>query len=201
MNTIVGVVGAFSAGLATSVGPCAAPRYLTLMSRLTSMRGTRRAVTLATFVVGVVTTQLLLALIGGAAATVLALTHVLYWGLALSFTLSGLAITVVRRGCTRHATNPASRGTFLAAVSSGVTLSPCCTPLAVGLGMGAASGSAGGAVLSLVAFTVGHVTPVLTLGASCSMLMKRLSASGTDALATLAGACSIALGISYGISA
>lgn len=194
---------AFVAGISTSIGPCAAPRYLALLGTLNAGDSWRRVRSVAVFAGGLAASYAVVALVAGALGMMIAYTRLLFVVLAISFCASGLMTIVVRRSC-KHDEHrvPVSRG-FFSGAASGLVLSPCCTPFVAGTGMlAAASGSSLTAAATLTAFLAGHVAPVLVAGVFGAWAANGIrSAAGADAIATAGATCSLALGLYYGLAA
>ena len=183
-------LGAFAAGFATSMGPCAAPRYLALVALCSKAHRGARWLRAALFATGIVVCYVLLA---QAAASLGRLAHLspwLYAAMALAFLALGVhTLATVERGqgCSHGAS-------LFAGSAAGLLISPCCTPLLGFSGIAASHGSAA-ATLCIAAFAVGHVTPLALV--PLGLQLQR----GGPASATLNGGLSIALAAYCGLLA
>lgn len=201
--TAASLGAAFVAGISTSVGPCAAPRYLALIGSLQSCRSRDRAVAIGTFAGGLATSYAACAFVAGVLGFVLMHSREMFAALAIAFCTSGILTMVARDGCAHHATGTQPSRGFLSGFASGLVVSPCCAPFVAGTGiLAAASGSAIDAAAALAAFLFGHVAPVLIAGGSSLAVPAGIrSATLRGAMATIGGTCSIALGLYYGLTA
>jgi cytochrome c biogenesis protein CcdA len=196
---------AFAAGLATSVGPCVAPRYVAVAALANAARRPWRVV--AGFVAGLVGAYVALGLAAGALGRLWSTSSAIYLGLAAALAAGGL-VTLLRDS---HAHAPAQArrvpvslgGTLLLGASSALVVSPCCTPALAGIaGLTTLSGRTGEGLALLVAFALGHALPLLgaaALGARAAALLERVSASGAPAV--VAASLMLALAAYYGVLA
>ena len=194
----------FAAGILTSAGPCAAPRYITAAALASAPRSWP---VLAAFGAGIAGAYVVL---GAAAGTLSALysgSRVLYAVLAIALGVGG-AIALLRAGTAhRHHDVPPARspraslgGAFLLGSASAFVVSPCCTPVVAAIGGLTMAGgrSAEGAAL-LGAFGCGHALPVLAAGAIGTQLSARVRALGASgASAVVTGGLMFALAAYYG---
>jgi cytochrome c biogenesis protein CcdA len=198
---------AVAAGIATSVGPCVAPRYIALAAVLGKRR---RALTIAAFVTGMLTAYAALGFGTGLLAQVTGHASALYVVLALALAGGG-AVTLLRRGgCERaHHEHPAARapkrlsGVFSLGAGSAFVVSPCCTPVvAAVIGLGASDANVLARAALLAAFALGHAAPLFaagSLGALCSRFFRTWETS--PAPAVVSGSLMLALGAYYGLLA
>jgi cytochrome c biogenesis protein CcdA len=198
----VSLCGAFATGLATSVGPCAAPRYLTLAALVADANAKVRWTRAGWFIGGLVCCYLALAVMSSWAALVLSLSRVIYMALAAGFLCAGLNQLVARTTCSHTSTKHRSNGSLgLVGAGLGLVFSPCCTPIiALAGSYGAATASTGWLFYTL-AFVAGHIAP---LGfAACGLRASRHIARGYshNALATVSAGLMIALALYYGMLA
>jgi hypothetical protein len=182
--------GAFAAGMMTSVGPCAAPRYLALATLCGGSSGRTRWLRAALFAAGIVLCYALIAEAAAAFGTLLHLSGWLYAIMACAFLLYGirsLADTASGSACTHGAP-------LLAGSATALLLSPCCTPL-LAFAAAAAAGGPIAAAANAAAFAAGHIAPLalVPLGLQVSR--------GNGALATVNGGLAIALAGYYGLLA
>ncbi len=200
-----GLPFAILAGLATSVGPCVAPRYLALATLV----GHRRPfVPVLAFVGGIVVAYVALgstaAIVGAVIANVAAIDVVL----AVALIAGGLATIIAEPHACAHAieATPArsrASGAFALGAGSALVISPCCTPLlAAFAGLGAFDRDPLLAGAYLAAFALGHAAPLAlagVLGGAFAHRIRRLTA--TAAPAVVSGTLMIALGAYYGVLA
>jgi cytochrome c biogenesis protein CcdA len=195
----------FAAGIITSAGPCAAPRYITAAALA---GGPRSWPLLTAFGTGIAGAYVAL---GSAAGTLGALysgSRALYLLLALALAAGG-AVTLLRAGAGhRHQASPRAGqsaraslgGAFLLGCASALVVSPCCTPVVMtiaGLTMGGGRSAEGAALLG--AFGCGHALPVLAAGAIGTEISARVRAFGaSSAAAVVAGSLMLALAAYYG---
>lgn len=198
---------AVAAGIATSAGPCVAPRYIALAALLGNRR---RTLTVAAFVSGMLTAYAALGFGTGLLAGITGHASTLYAGLALVLVAGGL-FTLLRRADCEHAhrEHRAVRapkrlsGVFSLGAGSALVVSPCCTPVVaavIGLGANDANPLARAALLG--AFALGHAAPLFaagSLGTVCARFFRRWEAS--PAPAVVSGTLMLALGAYYGLLA
>lgn len=198
------VATAFTAGLATSVGPCVAPRYLALSAIAARTTGRARWTRIGSFVAGLLTCYALLGATASLIGQLIALSRVVYAVLALGFLAFGINALLVRRAC-EHALHapPSSAGALLSGGALGLVLSPCCSPvIAMLAAVGVSSGSPAASLGNAMAFAAGHVAPLITIGFGFSAAerfapVRAFSEVGT----TICGGLSLALAAYYGLLA
>jgi thiol:disulfide interchange protein DsbD len=203
----------FAAGLVTSVGPCAAPRYVAVAALAHASRAPWTVV--GAFAAGLVGAYVALGGAVGSAANALgalwSASPVVYAALAVALLAGGIA-TLLRAlpVVGAHACHPrGSRGTaglggvFLLGASSVLVVSPCCTPVVAGIaGLTIATGRAFDGVLLLAVFACGHVVPVAlagSLGDRLGAAVRRLAASQAPGI--ISGSLMLALAAYYGVLA
>ncbi|MBV8152349.1 MAG: hypothetical protein JOY59_12390 [Candidatus Eremiobacteraeota bacterium] len=192
---------AFVTGLASSLGPCVAPRYLIVSAALA---GGARAVEIAAFFLGTLGGFGCYAFAGSLLAMVQIGSHAIYGGIAIGLIAAGLAMLWQ----TSHADARCRRygrlslgGMFLLGVSSAFTLSPCCTPIAIAIGLQAASGSLLLALSSLLAFAAGHVGPLVAAWLAARRLRAMVWSDWAQTSSVIAGTLLLALGSVYAVLA
>jgi len=197
---------AFAAGVAGSIGPCAAPRYLALAGLAGGAETKTRLRTLAAFIAGVVC---------GSAAVVTSttlLTRALQWSSPLYASLSALFVAYgvfalfFRREhrCSAVRTRVASfGGAFGVGAACAALPSPCCTPALLALGaVGSASPSVAFGAVIAGAFAMGHLLPLIAVSLAADPMAKAFSARNAQgAVQTVGAGLSIALGAYYGVLA
>ena len=200
----------FAAGAVTSIGPCAAPRYVALAALANATRRPARIVT--AFVAGIVGAYIVLGVAAGTLGALWSASRLAYAALAVVLAVAG-GVTLLRAGNASHVheddaghnagTQASLGGTFLLGASSAFVVSPCCTPIVAGIaGLTTASGHTGEGVALLAAFACGHALPVVSagaLGARIARAMRRVTAS--HAPAVVAGTLMLALAAYYGVLA
>jgi cytochrome c-type biogenesis protein len=195
---------AFLAGLATSVGPCVAPRYLALAALAANTSGRRRWLRVACFMVGLLLCYTMVAVTASLVGAVIALSRFIYIGLAMYFLAHGLRAIMLPQSCK----GPRSAGSrsvsaLIAGGALGLVFSPCCTPVIGLMGtVAVSSGSIFTTLLAVLAFALGHLAPLATVGigldvGECFAFRRALQ----GAMDTIGGGLSLALVCYYGILA
>lgn len=194
------------AGVATSFGPCVAPRYIAIAALLNDRR---RTLTIAAFVCGMLTAYAALGFGAGLLGQVTGHASALYAVLALALVAGGL-VTLLRSPNCGHTHHPAPNaaphrlsGVFSLGAASAFVISPCCTPVvAAVIGMTAGDADPQSRALLLGAFALGHAAPLFlvgSLGAICARPLRTWNASPAPAI--VSGALMLALGGYYGMLA
>ncbi len=200
----------FAAGAVTSVGPCAAPRYVALAALVNASRRPWRIV--AAFAAGLIGAYVVLGVATGTVGALWSASGLVYAALAVALAVAGIA-TLVRGGGASHMHEDAAvlrgdvrasaGGTFLLGASSAFLVSPCCTPIVAGIaGLTTASGHTANGVALLATFACGHALPVVFAGAVGTRVadtVRGLAAS--HAPAVVAGTLMLALAAYYGVLA
>ena len=198
----------FAAGVATSVGPCVVPRYLTVAALAHARRPRRR---IAAYVTGIVIAYVLLGVAAGALGMLWRTSGAIYGSLAVLLAAGG-AVTLLHEPhacggpCSHRTASPAGGGlgaALLLGAASALVVSPCCTPLIAGIaGLIVLGGRHTDGAALLGAFALGHVVPLLaagTLGARIAGALARATVS--QAPAVIAGTLMLALSAYYGLLA
>jgi thiol:disulfide interchange protein DsbD len=200
----------FAAGAVTSVGPCAAPRYVALAALMNVSSRPARVVT--AFVAGLTAAYVVLGVAAGALGALWSMSRLVYAALAIVLAASGV-VTLLRRDHAAHphadpaAANAGAQaslgGTFLLGASSAFVVSPCCTPIVAGIaGLTTASGHTGVGVALLAAFACGHALPIVSAGALGTRVARCLrGVAASHASAVVAGTLMLALAAYYGVLA
>ena len=200
----------FAAGALTSIGPCAAPRYVALAALVNASR--RPARTVAGFVAGLIGAYVVVGAAAGALGTLWSASRLVYAALAAILAIAGIA-TLLRGGGASHVHHDTNvhhagaqaslGGTFLLGASSALIVSPCCTPIVAGIaGLTTASGHGGQGVALLAAFACGHALPIVFAGAIGTRVASGLRhVMASHAPATVAGTLMLALAAYYGVLA
>jgi thiol:disulfide interchange protein DsbD len=189
------------AGVASSIGPCVAPRYLALASFTGGRRPWRPVIG---FTLGIVVATLAL---GAGAGVVMALVaHVATIDAMVACALIVFGIATLARephACAVHAHDARTSGAFALGAASAFVVSPCCTPLIVAFAsLGTFGRDPAFAVASLGAFALGHAAPLLLAGVAGSFVATPLRAlSATAAPAVVSGSLTLALGAYYAVLA
>jgi cytochrome c biogenesis protein CcdA len=200
----------FVAGAVTSVGPCAAPRYVALAALVNASRKPGRVI--AAFVAGLAGAYVVLGVAAGAIGALWTISRFVYAALAVTLAVAGL-VTLLRGAGASHAhgnvraheagARASLGGTFLLGASSAFVVSPCCTPVVAGIaGLTTASGHTGEGVALLAAFAVGHALPIVSAGALGTRVVAALRhLTASHASAVVAGTLMLALAVYYGVLA
>ncbi len=200
----------FAAGMVTSIGPCAAPRYVALAALVNASRRPARIV--AAFVAGLVGAYVVLGAAAGALGALWSASRFVYAALAVMLAVAGVT-TLLRGGSASHVHDIAHAhqtggraslgGTFLLGASSALVVSPCCTPIVAGIaGLTTASGHTGVGVALLATFACGHALPIVSvsaLGTRVAQTLRQVAAS--HASPVVAGTLMLALAAYYGVLA
>ncbi|MDB5072719.1 MAG: Cytochrome biosis protein transrane region [Candidatus Eremiobacteraeota bacterium] len=201
---------AVAAGIVTSIGPCAAPRYIAVAACAHAAR--RPWAIVAAFACGLVCAYVALGVAAGAIGALWAASAALYASMAAALAVSGI-VTLARAGGGSHSHETQGRGiphryqsaggVFLLGASSALVVSPCCTPVVAGIAaLTLTSGHGADGVALLAAFACGHALPVLTAGALGTRLSGALRRVATSqAPSIVAGSLMLALGAYYGVLA
>ena len=201
MSDLLALLSAFIAGLASSVGPCIAPRYLMLAGYMTKDRESGRA---WLFLSGCLCGYLIYASAGALIALLRVGTHVIYGLLAFGLIISGVRTLVAtpKHPCALKPPPSLSRGAvFLSGLVSSAALSPCCTPIAIALGLQAAQHGGALAAALLLAFGLGHTLPLSIFTLLSSLRVLRKLSLPHDACATVSGSLLMMVGGLYGLLA
>jgi len=193
----------FAAGVVTSLGPCAAPRYVAVAALAHTTPRPGRPIAL--FIAGLVGAYVCLGSVAGALGAVRGWSAYVYAALAVALALGG-ATTLLRHDTVSHAhTQPrtgtsSAGGAFLLGASSALVVSPCCTPIVAGIaGLTIASGRVSDGVMLLASFGLGHAAPLLGaafVSGRVSAVLRRLAAS--PAPAVVAGTLMLGLAAYFG---
>ncbi len=196
---------AFLAGVASSIGPCAAPR-LALIGILSGTRSYAETVRQsAFFVAGLASVYACF----GAAATWLV--RAIEWSMVAYCFLAALLVAnalrsilvVPRSNCDVPSHAGMRGGAFVLGASSAFVVSPCCTPFAVAAAATAAAGSSplsGAAVLA--AFAVGHCVPLVAAMTTVGRLACVVRwCPPREAISLVSGGVMLAIGAYYAVLA
>lgn len=201
MNEQLELASAFVAGLASSVGPCVAPRYLILAAYALDQKGRERVIV---FVAGCLAGYLAYAFVGALIGMFSVGTHVIYAALALALIVcGGRALAAVQHhACEVERPSNLSFGPiFLAGLGSSLIFSPCCTPIAIAFGLQAAQVGGAMATELLLAFGLGHTMPIALAALAVSSKMFRRLSLPHDICATIGGSLILMVGGLYAILA
>lgn len=200
------------AGFVTSVGPCIAPRYLTIAAIAHADR--RPIVATSAFIAGLMGAYAALGYFAGLLGSLWSLSSAIYAVLALGL-IAGGSITLARavpsdrRGHTCAAT-PATAGErrsigaiFLLGAASALVISPCCTPIVAAVVATSTSiGKPLAGALLLLGYAAGHAAPLFfagSIGARISRLVPRRVTAQAGGI--VSAVLMLALGIYYGVLA
>lgn len=199
----------FAAGVATSIGPCVVPRYLTIAALAHASRRPRERIT--AYVAGIVAAYVLIGVAAGALGALWQTSGIIYAALAALLAAGGVATLLHERHacgdacCDRTATAPGGGlgGALLLGAASAFVVSPCCTPLIAGIaGLTVLGGRAAEGAALLGAFALGHVVPLLSAGTVGTRIARAMArATVSEAPAVIAGTLMLALSAYYGLLA
>jgi cytochrome c-type biogenesis protein len=196
----------FSAGVLSSFGPCAAPRFIAVVSCAGSAKR-RMPVIVAVFLSGLVAAY---AAFGFAASLVGRLVDVASWtyGAVALALFAGGAITLVQAkphaSCHDRDIKPSRAlslgGVFLLGASFAFVIAPCCTPLlATIIAYTSDVGEPVYGASILAVFALGHGLPVALLGLGAGAVVERLRRAALhQATAIASGTLMIVLAAFYG---
>jgi len=168
------IILVFLAGLATSLGPCVAPRYLAVAA----VAGTHRRplVPISAFIGGLTAAFMAIGFTAGALGALWSISSTVYalMGLAL---VAGGTIMLVRAvpgpgshhehrethpGAAAVGPNRSLGGIFLLGAASALVISPCCTPVVAAIvATSTAIGQPVLGALLLLSYALGHSLPLL----------------------------------------
>ena len=196
----------FFAGLASSAGPCVAPRFITVAGLCANRGRITGLLTAAAFAGGLACAFAVFGAGGALLMSAVKLSTGAYVLLAVALAAGGLVTLLKADACSVHRTRKdagALGAGFLLGACSAFVVSPCCTPvlLAIAAYSAAANAPLSGAVLCAV-YAAGHGLPLLAaaLGArSISTLLERFAVR--RAAATVSGAIMLALAGYYAVIA
>ncbi len=194
---------AFIAGLATSIGPCVAPRYLALASLVAESDARQRWMRVTCFIVGLMLSYGLLATTASLLGAIFALSPFVYLALALSFLVFGLRALTTHESSSHQCARSSVGSAVLTGGALGLVFSPCCAPV-VGMmaSVAAASGSLAAALAATSAFALGHVAPLVALGVGLKIGDRlRFPLALEGAMGTIGSGLALALACYYGILA
>lgn len=202
-NSLWSPLLAFCAGVVTSAGPCAAPRYAAMVGLAQAAEPRRRRARLASFGAGLCLGYAVLAMASGWILRLVAVSAYTYAAMAAALLAFG-ARSLWTEQCSRcdaKATPASSGAALLLGISLALVASPCCTPFVTALAMGVAPDWKA-ALAAAVCFALGHLAPVALLGALSSALATRFDLRGAaPAMQTIGGAVSLALAGYYALLA
>jgi len=190
----------FLAGVASSIGPCIAPRYLAIAGFSSGAgRPTRAAIA---FVGGLIVAYAVLGWSAGWIGSLHALSGIV--DIVMGVALAGAGIAMIwgaepttERACTHVAS---TRTPFLLGAASAFVVSPCCTPVLAAIVVTASAlGKPIAGTLLLVCFALGHALPLFAAG-SLAGITRRMPLTGALAQcpAIIGGSLLLSLGAFYG---
>lgn len=199
-------LAAFAAGVATSVGPCNAPRLLAA-SGIATGNPSARWLHAAALTAGLTSAYALFGVAASAFSGAFQYSRAIFIGLAALLVLCGARTLVADPSvqcCERAVERRASVGaSFLLGGSFALVVSPCCTPVIAAIAAySAASGNSGFGAACLAAFALGHALPLLLLAAgssACSVWFMRLRLS--EGVPVVSASMMFALAAYYGLLA
>ncbi len=199
----------FVAGAVTSVGPCVAPRYVTIA---VMARGDRRPlVPTVAFLAGLIVAFGLLGYVAGLLGTLWMWSTPMYVVLGAGLFVGG-CISLVRAvphdaacaATSRPRNESRSLGAcFLLGVGNACIVSPCCTPIvAAALATSTAIGDPRTGMLLLSSFAAGHALPLLFAGSLAGCAKRQITRRLNAQVPAIVGAVlMLALGLYYGMLA
>ncbi len=192
----------FAMGVASSIGPCVAPRFMALAACVTGNRNVTR--TVASFVGGLVVAYLLFGVTISLISNLQLLASSIYVLVAAALVAGGIYTLWHARG-TELCDHPGRPSvltwwrTALFGASFAFVVSPCCTPFVIAiLFYTARIGSPQFGMLLLGIFALGHSVPLVAYGIAGGRVNALLSRFRLDQAAAIAsGTLMLALGAYY----
>lgn len=192
----------FAMGVASSVGPCVAPRFLALAACVTGNKNVTRTVT--SFIGGLVAAYILFGLTISLISNLQLLASSIYVIVAAALVLGGIYTLWHARSndLCDHPAGPTVLTwwrTALFGASFAFVVSPCCTPFVIAiLVLTARVGSPVFGMVLLGFFALGHAVPLVAYGLAGGRLNAMLSRFRLDQAAAIAsGTLMLALGSYY----
>jgi cytochrome c-type biogenesis protein len=195
----------FAAGVASSIGPCVAPRFIAVTSCITGQR--RPIITLAAFLGGLIGTYMLFGLAASLISDIVTIAPLVYALVAVGLVVGGI-LTLARAKFRDHdhdheddvPARPRSLiRTALFGASFALVISPCCTPMiAVIVAYTSLVGHPIYGSLLLAVFGIGHSVPLLCYGLVDARFSRWVSRfSFEQALQIASGTMMLVLGAFY----
>lgn len=196
----------FIAGLASSAGPCVAPRFIAVAALCAKQGRAAAVLSGAAFIGGLICAFAVFGAAGSFAMSAIKLSTGIYLVLAVALFAGGMATLCAPDACgSLHPCSGRVRWSapFLLGSSSALIVSPCCTPLllAIAAYSSAADAPIAGAVLCAV-YGAGHALPLMaaalsagSIGSIFERLLLRRAASAVS------GGIMLALAGYYGVLA
>lgn len=203
MTGVIAPLAAFGAGLASSTGPCLAPRLAAITATTIGCRGVARAIRIGVFAAGSCGGYAVLGLLAGAVRRLGELSPGVYAILAAAFAVLGVAALIRRthRTCCGPQTPAKLPLSVLALAGAALAFagSPCCGPVAAAL-LAAAPASDPRAIVP--AFAAGHVLPLVAVALGWPSLATAAAARTAEpAVNTVGGAVALGLAGYYALLA
>lgn len=203
MTGVVAALAAFGAGLASSTGPCLAPRLAAMTATSAGHRGAARAARIVSFITGSCGGYAVLGLLAGALRRLAGWSPLTYAILAVAFAALGVA-SLVRRA---HGPCRAPRAlaklplsvVALAGAAFALAGSPCCGPVAAALFAAVPAADPRAVILS---FAAGHALPLVAAAAGWQTLSAAARTYVPEpAVSTVGGAVALGLAGYYALLA
>jgi cytochrome c-type biogenesis protein len=195
----------FAVGVASSIGPCVAPRFLALAACVTGSKNPTR--TVLSFITGLVLAYILFGLTISLISNLQYLAPSIYGIVAASLLIAGIYTLVHARPAEvcEHTDHPVGSNlltwwrTALFGASFAFVVSPCCTPIVIAILVWTAhTGSPVYGMSLLAVFALGHSTPLVAYGIAGGRFNALISRFRLDqAAAICSGTLMLALGAYY----
>ncbi len=200
-------LAALLSGVVTCFGPCAAPRFIAIVSLAGNSKGSLRWLRIGAFVTGLTLSTTVIAVTTSVLLSIMRYSQVVYIVLAIAMAAFGVRALLDDREHTcaqlGQVENHSLGAALLLGSSFGFVLSPCCTPMLAALAeLSAGKFNAGYTLLVLASFALGHAIPLIA--ASVGVGNVRPLFVGTrmqHAANTVSGALMIALAGYYAVLA
>ncbi len=205
---IAGPFVGFALGIASSLSPCAATRAAVLSALLHESDELKRMLLCSSFVCGLASACVATVLFFGVWRQSVAASSLLY--VATAAALGAYGVSMLRSPCGSHDGCRPSRDlpaggygwSFVNGAGLGLIGSPCCAPIIAQLAvMTSASVVSVGAIMTAMAFALGHVASLTPLAAGIDRLARGRDRRWALVYAAVCGGVLVSLGGYYAIMA
>lgn len=193
MTEVWPALAALGAGVASSTGPCVAPRFLAAATLCTGATGMHRWVRLGAFVAGLTVSYVVACSAGGAIARVRDHSVEIYVLVGVACAAAGVVAVVSAHSCKVEGEKRPSGIAFFWGGATAVVGSPCCGPLTT---LAVAGWSAGAFDPLLPAmFALGHAVPLAAIALGSTRIESLVRPRWPkEATSTVSGGLALALG-------
>lgn len=167
----------FLAGIASSIGPCVAPRFIALSACMSSSR--RPELVVGAFMVGLIAAYVSFGVVASLLGSITQISTFVYIVVAIALFIGGVrTLTKADTHCHTHDDTASIKekslgGIALLGASFAFVVSPCCTPLVAAiLAYTSSVGHPAYGALLLGLFAIGHASPLFLIGSLGAKIMK-----------------------------